>query len=678
MTFMDNFANSIKSAGQTKKIIISALLLLFLPALVLVANMQTRQKTSAARNATLSLVPRGFTPDQAGKYTLPNNREVVFDVVLTTGSQAAEALLYDVSYDPTVLSVDTIAHFGCGEAQIAQDGTVTTNPTSMIRYQTTARQLFIDAQNNQTGRLSLLCMSGDFNDPLLTSPSKVPANFTAKVGYIRFKTLKEITNPSQAAYLVDLANSTNGATEVYEYGFFTTDQQRGGEIANAPCVLNNTSVTRRQCERILDTSSLQPTQFLVGTVGGATLSFSSPSTTQTVNQPFDVTVNFTSTTQQIAGVDTYVNFDPAILEVQSVTAPAPSVFSTYNPSPTSGTFPTTVYNNTTGKVVISALVDTGSSTCITGTNSPIYVIHFRPKTTTVTPTSLTFDAVANIQNDSNIAQCGTSNDILQVPAGTMSFTINAAPTVTPTVTNTPTPTRTPTPTPTATRTPTPTPTSSVPTPTGVQPTATRTPTPTATRTPTPTRTPTSTPTPTQPAGVPITIKINLQGRAWTANNMARDMVIKAYAGITEVLNRLFTSSATGEVTDATNLKVPAGTITFLIKPQGYLNRRFTGTAAANTVFDFSADTNALRAGDINKVGSTYGDGIINAFDYSTLLTNFKSESTTNQDVVTADLDGSGQVNSLDFSLMLSNWGNCDVKADGTMDNPTPQVCTNFQ
>ena len=116
-------------------------------------------------------------------------------------------------------------------------------------------------------------------------------------------------------------------------------------------------------------------------------------------------------------------------------------------------------------------------------------------------------SLVTVSEDPDALTLQTANEFGTIE---LSYTITAAPAVTPTPTPTPTetptptPTDTPTPTPTETPTPTPTPTDT-PTPT---PTETPTPTPTDTPTPTPTETPTPTPAPaptitTQPASTTV-------------------------------------------------------------------------------------------------------------------------------------------------------------------------------
>jgi hypothetical protein len=148
--------------------------------------------------------------------------------------------------------------------------------------------------------------------------------------------------------------------------------------------------------------------------------------------------------------------------------------------------------------------------------------------------------------------------------------------------------------------------------------------------------------------------------------MARELLVQAYSGATEVLNRIFTSTAAGQVSDATNLTLPAGSLSLLVKPDGFLNGRIPATVSiTSTSFSFSTD---LKAGDLN------GTGKVESFDYTILLANFKKNTAGGTAAVTtADLDGSGQVNSLDFSLMLSNWGLCDVDQTG---QPIQTDCTN--
>jgi len=154
----------------------------------------------------------------------------------------------------------------------------------------------------------------------------------------------------------------------------------------------------------------------------------------------------------------------------------------------------------------------------------------------------------------------------------------------------------------------------------------------------------------------------LEGRTWKTNNLLRTIVIDAYQGTTHVLTNIkVESTATGTVSSPT-LTVPAGTITFLIKPDGFLNTLQTINVTNGGTNNFPIATQ-IKAGDLIHDGN--GTGKNNALDYNELLKQFnKTTSATTPKVTTADLDGSGQVNSLDFSLMLSNWGKCDINQTG--------------
>lgn len=684
---MDNFARSMQSAGQTKKIVISALLLLFLPALVLVANINQSNFSKAAGTATVSLVPSanqpaGTTITQSGsKWILPLNKEVNIDVQLATGNEEAVAASFQVSYDPTVLVLTSAA-------STTPRNNIRCNPLPNMLTSDWVRRVDPVAPSTE-GLINLVCYvlpTGDYGAvPIYqtvasrpsgsTDPVAMPKNTTSAVGQLTFTTLANATNKT-------LAFDTNGVT---------------GAIGWQPCHQNpDPDTTDPDCDpndarnNILNTSAANagknPMTFDVGTTTTSTATYTIGAPTpvapfynaSNTTDRFTVPVTISTGGKNVSGGDLRINFNANDLQVVSIQG-----------TNTSLNYRDTLMDNTpdaqgmgfveiSGTLIIPTGTPTGSISGINGSNLNFVTITFEPvRATSPSTTSLSVDFnAANPQLDnSSIAETNsiTGADLLTTQPAPRSFAITAAPTGAPTVTNTPTmtPTRTPTPTPTTaapTATPTRTPTPTV-TPTTVPPTST------------PTRTPT--PTPTTTANLPITININMQGRGWKTNNLLRDFLIDAYNGTTKVIDSLtLTSTANGQLSGS-GLQLPVGTIKLLIKPAGFLNKLFTAdVSSTNTTFNFSTDAEAIRAGDIDNSGQ------VNSNDYNRLLGCFKKNTT---DAATAscqvgaatgaDMDGSGQVNSLDFSLMLSNWFMCDVNQNGDADNNQDgvedQACTNY-
>lgn len=677
MNFMDNFAHSMKSAGQTKKIIISALLLLFLPALVLIANIQTRQASKAAGTATLSLVPSGTGVTQSGtKWILPLNSDVNVDVKLTTSTEEAVASSVQLTYDPTVLQLQP----GIADptTDIFPGYTCAPTPPNIINRLWVQRidPVGTSAEGMVTVVCHILTTSQVGVTPIYQTSTGAPAgakiafpkNTTMSVVSLKFRALKQITNSS-------LSFDTAGVT---------------GVIGWQPCLQNFSTACYapgdpNNVDNILQAATTMT--FDVGTTStGATFTINPITTKQfdpnTTTDRFTVPVKLSTGGQSVSAADLQINFDKNVLKAISVTGG--TAFPSY---PASGIS----IDNTNGTVQISGLLTaptsspTGTGTPgLNGTNLDFATITFEPISLAASTTlSVDFDPASPQTDNSSISPYNSVSgaDLLTTQPIPQSFAITAltgTPTVTTAPTSTATPTRTPTPVPptvttapTATRTPTPVP----PTMT-TAPTATRTPTPVPpTATNTPTRTPTLTPTPTQ-ALLAVTLDINLQGRSWKPNNLLRDLIIDAYAGATQVITSLVVPSAADGQVSSTSLKLPVGSMSVLVKPIGFLNRRFVANVSSTaTSFNFSSDAEAIRAGDID------GSGKIAVSDYNQLLGCFKRNVTDiaitscqSGAALTADLDGSGQVNSLDFSLMLSNWGMCDVDQNGQT-NPN-DACIN--
>ena len=98
---------------------------------------------------------------------------------------------------------------------------------------------------------------------------------------------------------------------------------------------------------------------VIASVNAAVLKFDKTTVTTTANQTFDVQVVIDAGSAQILGVDSYIVYDPALLEPQNV------VNGTY--------FPTVLNNTFSGKVYIAGIVNdpatfkTGSGTLATVT-----------------------------------------------------------------------------------------------------------------------------------------------------------------------------------------------------------------------------------------------------------------------------------------------------------------------
>lgn len=628
---MDNFGQTLQSASQTKKIVISALLLLFLPALVFIANIQTKdQLTRAAGTAVLNLKPSGTGVTQSGgKWVLPVNGEVTVDVELKTGNEEAVAYAAVINYDPTVVSLKSAA-------STTPRNNIRCNPSPNIISNEWQRRVEAVPPSNE-GQLVLVCHILPTADigavPIYqtvasrpsgsTDPVAMPKNTTMAVGRLTFTTLKQATGST-------LTFDSSGATGVI--GWQECHTNPDPDTNDPDCIQNDTR------NNILQTAN--NLTFDVGTTTGQGAMFSfapvgaqnyDPSST---NDEFDVTVRMSTGSYSVDSADlvidpvlsstnTVIGYDKTVLRVKKVTAG--TAFPNYIMTPVNVGF------NSAGLIDISGVIDTENPQPVTGSDLTFATITFEPiNTSTNTEIRIKYDG-AGEPNDSNIVDYATNADVMGQPQP-VSFSINT--TTVPTATTTPS------------RTPTPQPTTApgTPTPTQTVPTVTQQPSPTIT------------------SRIPVRILINLQGRAWKANNLARKVTVKAYAGVNELLNSLFDSSASGELNDETNLRLPPGSATLLIKADGYLNRRFTGSIASGNevvTLAFNNEADALKTGDLN------GSGKVEAFDYSMLLANFKKDVAGAPAAVTSsDLDGSGQVNSLDFSLMLSNWGHCDVDLDG--------------
>lgn len=342
---------------------------------------------------------------------------------------------------------------------------------------------------------------------------------------------------------------------------------------------------------------------------GATLFFSAPSVPnpQYVQTPFTVDLMLNTAGQEVYGVDAVVQYDRTHLFLTQIEPTVGNGFTSY---------PVNNINNALGVAKFSSNIGTAvNALAVSGSNVSVARLFFRPLA--VSPaTSVNYDFLLGERNDSNVI-LKTSNaaqDPVDVLASVqhLSLTIEPQPSIEPTVT----PTTEPTPTTTVT-------------PTG-------TPSPTVTVTPTPT-----------PGN--ITVNFSFQGKTRTGVNRNLPIsvsYIRDNSGVPSTIN--LTANNQGQAT----LSLYPGNYVFVVKPVGYLAKRFGSMASPIVItqgvstLDFS--NVIILGGDLN------GDGVVNEVDYTVgFLTNF---GLTNP---TADLDSSGQVNTLDFAIMRSNWNLTD-------------------
>jgi len=350
---------------------------------------------------------------------------------------------------------------------------------------------------------------------------------------------------------------------------------------------------------------------------GARLYFSAPrpANPQSTNSSFNIDVLLDTNGSDVSGTDAIMAFTPAHLQVQNITT---GDFTSYA---------TPLYSNSNGTIEIRGNVS-GTGSPLNGNGINVATITFRTTSASVNPTTVNYDFTLGGLNDSNVAEDGTGNDILE-------SVTNAEIIVQPPATTTPSPTATAT----ATATPTPSP--------SIKPSTTPTLTPAPTSTPSPTLTATPTPSP-----FSVSLKIKIQGRTRIGSDNSKTLLltIQRVGGLTTT--QTVTTSADGEA----NLALPTGTYNILVdantnlfpNPGGYLARLYLNQSITQNQSSLDLSNVLLLGGDFND------DGVINEVDYTLrMLPNIgKSDSI-------ADLDGSTQVNSLDFALMRANWGLID-------------------
>lgn len=197
------------NGGQHKKVIITALLLLLLPVLVFVANIRTRNQNShAVGDASIAVIPANMA-QTGGKWVLPVNQIVPFDVKLTTASNEAVGFSLEVAYDPTVLQL-----IQNSDPITGVDPNFTCSPTpNIINRMWIQRPPFEPARE---GQIVLVChiltTSQIGTTPIYQTTSAVPTtpagvtptpykvafprNTTMTVAALNFQTLREVTDSS--------------------------------------------------------------------------------------------------------------------------------------------------------------------------------------------------------------------------------------------------------------------------------------------------------------------------------------------------------------------------------------------------------------------------------------------------------------------------------------------------
>lgn len=391
------------------------------------------------------------------------------------------------------------------------------------------------------------------------------------------------------------------------------------------------------------------------------LSNISPASPQIVGRAFTINVVVDSANQLISGVDAKIKYDPQVFTVNKVEKSTNSQFSSY---------PSLTNDAATGTISISANVGvTASPVPLNGSNLALATLTITPKVANA-GSPINFVFTPGDRNDSNIiALVGSGQETNDILAAVTNATVvvNAAASPTPVASPTPTPSPTlPTPTPSPSLAPSPSPlgcnqacssnsqcAANLACVSGVCRLASNPSSTTcsaASPSPSPViPTPSPSPVPSPSPNLSLTVKLKFQGRNRTGANKALPVVIsRQVAGSTTKTQVNLTTDANGE----TLMNLIQGNYLFLVKPQGYLAKKFGSTASPlsiapnSSVLDFSNTT--LLGGDFN------GDGVINEVDYTLqFLNKFK----TNDAMV--DLDGSGEVNNLDFGIMRSNWGLTD-------------------
>lgn len=142
---------------------------------------------------------------------------------------------------------------------------------------------------------------------------------------------------------------------------------------------------------------------------GATLALSPTSGTKTLNSTFPVAIVLNTNTQDTAGTDVIINYNPADLEVQdadSVTAgvqiQAGTLYATY---------PANRVDAAAGKIYFSGIINPGATSGYNGTGT-LATISFKALKVTAA-SAVTFSFTAGATNDSNVTTRVNPTDILE-------------------------------------------------------------------------------------------------------------------------------------------------------------------------------------------------------------------------------------------------------------------------
>lgn len=640
-------------------VLVFGFLVLLLPVAVYLASTVTDTQRRAAPTASLSLLPKNSdgsvisqNPDTS--YTFNPGEEVTLDVMLQTGDAQIEMALMTIDYPGDVLSInydatpasqDPVTNIGMHLTSDAYCG-VNQNPFDANNFlgDSWFRAVEVNETTQQpTGSIRLLCGAGSNSVPF-TPLRPAPTNATTKIATITF-TVTQPTDSSDMNFRINSVDLNASPTLLTELGCRQATEACGSD--------NECIEAIPQCANNLDVNQTSGLTFTTNaTAAGASIDLATTSTTVENGSAFDVEVRASSDGQAVSGVDAVLEYDNAFFQVLSVTPNAAStVFDSYQ----NDNFPSFFNNNYPvgsgkGRVDVAALIDPNDPDGVVLNNELIATVRVQAVGVTTTPSTIAvfIDPDPNGRNsDANIAEFVGGTDILATSQN-LSMTVSASLTPTSTPTNTPTPTRTPTPTPTVGV--------STPTPTQIPPTSTPT--------------PTQTPTPTTAPAVPVSFRIQLQGRTWRTNILNRLTNLYVYFNNVEDQSRRVidatSNSTTGLISNI--FTINTGTYEFVVQPKGFLNQAVTETVSVGDS-EVGSSLSEFRAGDLNNSGKVTGA------DYNFMISFFKKDVTSPDgdvsSIIMADLDGSEQVNSLDFSLLLSNWNQCgayeDSNANGILD-----------
>lgn len=454
---------------------------------------------------------------------------------------------------------------------------------------------------------------------------------TEKVDGIQAVTLFTGTVPSDLTFapntvpgLNNIVNTTDTITNgrKISFAFITTNPQQpfstnsslvkvGTFSFTAPATGNMNVVFDEQstiaikngtAEDILKTPASNTYAFAIGqNPSEPSLAFNTltPPNPQQVGSNFQVNIVADTAGQKVSGVDAQITFDPSLVEIISIQQGTGTPFPSY---------PELTYDNTAGKIFVSANIGTSSSpTPVNASDVQVAKITGRTKAAT-SSTTLRFVFNPNDRNDSNLSlyldqQGQEPADILAKVSHQELIAVNPN--------NSPTPGPTSTPVPTAT----------------LQPTAT----------PIPTATPV--------AAVTSTLQFSMQGKNRNDASKAAQIAFAAKSvDNTQNVSSTITTNASGQAQVAL---VPNNYV-ILVKTPGYLAKKIGSTSAP---IHITADGSPVNLSSTPLLGGDFnGDGEINSIDYTLhFLTSLRNSNAV------VDLDSSGTVNNLDFAIMRSNW-----------------------